>query len=845
MARPTFFPSVLLGACALAAAGNAQDSISNGVVTLHYDPTHPLHGVAFTSIEDGAGGVSFPLAAEPLWEVLLRHPDGTTYPLRFDDGLVAGTFSHAKSAAGDELTCTWSSLAPAAFPSDELEVRLIATAAPGADFVAFELEVDFGLGALPTATSLYRVELRLSCASPGPAAQEVLAVPSYLGMAYFDPLNNAELAALAVDAGTPTSPSPGSPAATHPGTLSMQWLAYYVDPPDGSPGPLLFWSTRDDGLNLKPYRFGLDGDSMTFGVQHYPLGSLTPARAVVSRSLPFPTVLSVRAGDWYDAARYYRDWAVQQPWTAGGTMSSDPSYSELVRDAAMIGSMVPSKCTALDPTLAPVDTPKSLGAPGGGPYDPCLTAPFDYATWLDWKAELDAMTSYFDVGSTVTMSWVWDFGGNLSRPGSWFPIRPEWAATAPAVGAAHASAPYFELDFYHPGAQGFDSSYVPGYEGQSVDAYTAKTEDGETLFKLVFPLEERTLPCGSLYCQREGPWMALCFGTDFPVDYTKFMAETLHAAGANGLFLDEYQLDPRMCYDPTHPHPEGDGSYWVAGKRALLQSVKDHMRALEPEFFLAIEGPSEMALGVVELTCNRYGGNETTALKARVPLYNTVYNDYAMVGSPIQVNDQLDAVLESPTVSLALRQKFAAHVYQGGEPIAGSLLGPKTLLDSVGLFPEYAKAAAMIGTYMRVLQDPRARDLIVFGQRLRDPQTNAQKVPWFPAELPGGIEQPLVYAALFGVPDEAAPDVALLLMNWTHPTDDPGLLPPGTPGPQAITVSFDPAEYGFQPGSTYTHRVITPQDAGTSLPFVYDGAPFGGSYVVPGNEAWVLLFETP
>ncbi len=837
----------------LFASRPAAQQIGNGIATLDYAPDASL-GIELVQVANADTGVSIGLARADAWELTFRRiSDGALLSLR-PSQIVGGSVSIVRNPAGDEVTATWT--APAQGEIPPLDVTLKANAFAGDDVVSFSLEVD----PAPSATlSLYRLELLLGADPLNDPATEVLASPLFLGVLFFDPLVNPNVLATSMVNFTPTDPL-GTPS--HPGTLSMQWSAYYRDDPGGTPGPMLFWGTRDLDDNLKPYGLEICAPNpgncaeaaMMFGVQHYPADNLQPADAPAA--FPFSTVLTALRGDWYDAARYYRSWVLAQnaPWVAQGAMKDNPEFSQHVLDAEMIATVLPARC----------DTPPVQGPSGPGSSKVPVSASaesrpgkcdatFDYAQWGQWTNQMGSMAAELGVQSILLRAQLWDYNSNLNWLGDWFPIRPEYQAAALTLPAQFPFANYFGVDYYHPSAAGYGSSYVAGHLGVSVDAYTVKRETGETV-TVSSPLVDRTVPCGVRPCEEQGTQNALCLGTSFPGDYARHVNGLVNASGT---FVDAYHADPKLCYNPGHisagDHPEGDGRYWTRGKRKVLEDLKMDMRTMpggDPEYFLMTEGVSEAYLSVVEATWNRYSGFTTSKAGnvARAPLFQTVYNDYQMTGSNEVVSLEF---LTSARRNRAVRQYFAAHVFQGGEPFAGAVLGAETLSQQLAdpTFANVALTVELIEDSMAVLKQSSARDLIVFGERLREPTTDSPVVDLsltqLSVEQPGSWIQPFVYAAVFG--DPTTPRIGLLLVNWTDASDPLTAVGPGAPGDQVVTVDLDLSEYGFTPGATYDLQVITSSSTGPVGSYTYPGGTQQQTFPVPELSAVLSILgpESP
>ncbi|MEM7308359.1 MAG: hypothetical protein AAF682_16890 [Planctomycetota bacterium] len=835
------------------AAGNPPDCdpvvISNGVVDLTIVPD-PVFGAVYDhllnlSVTGPAGpGDGMFFAPTDLWKVSLRNTafSGSPVPtekacdLQPADGVVHIRASDVTAMpvftlfpdelAPTELRCRWTIPATAVqpiddldygtFPLEDFEVEVVYATQGTDDFVSINMNVRM-TGDDPR-LSVYRLELRTAAELAGAPEKQILAAPWYFGVLLPDPVNAQTLGFADCLADIRLSdPEHGKSIATHPGVMTMQWMAFYQDDPEQD---LLYWGTHDTGNHLKPYLVYPEEQGLGFGVQYQPVDNLNVTGNPTAVSMPFDVVMTSLKGDWYDAAQYYRDWAVDPDWTwipdeLPGAAGS--GYSELMYEAQALGTVSIAPCSLTLP-------PKDFGWAK------------EYANFDHWKDEWDDFESFFgldpDTG-LVGRPWFWDRNAFDASFGEWLPVQQDFLAAAAEI--TKPWGPYFHPLVVDKDAAFFASPGIPGIAG-SLDQYTVRDEFGREHAASIYSVP-KDQGCGLLpkttwhhriLCPAAVPNGAPVFDT-VPLLYTKHILQQLDAAMApgggelSGVYLDEYHHIERVCYADHGHAPGGDGSYFVDGKQVLGLLVKDWMRTqlgvAEP--WVWTEGASEPYVGSVEVCNLSYGGvfgGEDPAF-LRVPMFQTVYNEYQRFASVLPANLPLgDATLN--WVDWAERRAaLAQYSHDSGEVALGTVLSDASIQDNIAQHPPYDLAVNLVRNTTQALKTDEARDLMRFGQRFRDP---ALQFSWTPAPPsptpppqyldppplgvpPGGsfskaskdTSFPPVLASVCG---ESGERVGLLLINWTAVDDffvAPFLVDGSEPGNQLVTVTLDPQSYGF------------------------------------------------
>ncbi len=879
-------------------------SITNDVATLTFQQDS-VYGLRYVTIDQAAPGTaedapgtpaSMSLAATNPWKVTLRDTSVTSPPSDGSDGLCHISTSDLPNPLPDSVTLSGPPSNPNAFeavwnvtnwtkpgtsfPNDEFQVILRGRMAGSDQFCTFELEATV-TEASPR-TSIYRMELRTSVQSPGTPPTEILAAPWYLGVLIANPMESAIVSVVGLAADVRLSdPDDGGGVPTHPGALSMQWMAYYDDA--DSDENLFFWGTRDVEHHIKPYIVYQEAENqgLCFGAQYYPPENLTTTGPV---SIPFPVIVAAIKGRWYEATQFYRSWALAQSWVPTETAATDVDYSNAVRTADALSAVAPASCTPPPGFPPTIDSSGPLDLFGVGEYklgnlkEKPINIGKQYATFAHWTPKWTEFQSFFfpdkvsPPAKILGRPWFWDFNSFEAKIGEWFPMRTEFIQGAPRGEPGLVWGPYFHPSAYDEKMDDYESKEKAvdefGYPPITSIRRIPKYKDCEVDTKLI--------------------WVShpLCYGTGSPAAYagqvlSQFLKEFHGASPPStgtdpaGLYLDEFHVRNHICFDPAHKdlqngHAPGGGNYFVDGKRQFLAGIKAALKNFNADAFLWIEGVSEPFLPYVEICNLAYGsvGNVQVdgAEVVRVPLFQTVYNEYLRFASTVTVNVPGSFPgLNDSVFMLTARAAFARQVFEAGELSLGALLTPDSLDTVMSESSSFAETLVMLKQYVGTLQQQDAVDLIRFGQRLREPESDVASVsfPGFgktksplsgPKSGLGATESvPVVYQSAYG---EYGDRVALLFVNWTAKEDE-GLIreagslpiakrsgPPPTAGvpdlgPQELTVTLDLGKWGFPWGN---YNLIEPD--GSVIPLDYTlGDLIDHPVVVPERSAQLYVIE--
>ena len=253
----------------------------------------------------------------------------------------------------------------------------------------------------------------------------------------------------------------------------------------------------------------------------------------------FDVVLAPLSGDWWEAARRYRAFALKQKWAARGPIRDDPSYP---RRFCQIPLWINIHAHPREAEEIRLRVKEAFP---------------DFPTGIHWH--------------------LWQHSGHDENYPEYFPAQP---GTAEVIAAAKADnqemLPYANGRLW--------SVPTSGYE--TARPFAVLNYDGTRRAEIYHP----ATPPLAVMCPCCEPWQRVV---------RRFTGRILDELGAGSLFLDQvgaaYAVE---CHDPSHNHPTGGGAWWYDGYRDMLEPVRRAANARGA--FLTTEGAGEYCLGMVD-----------------------------------------------------------------------------------------------------------------------------------------------------------------------------------------------------------------------------------------------------
>jgi hypothetical protein len=520
----------------------------------------------------------------------------------------------------------------------------------------------------------------------------------------------------------------------YPGRLAMQCLAFY------RPNAAGLYLACDDATALrKIFSANADGHG-GFGLEiaHLPENG---ARGMERYAPPYGVRMGTFQGDWITAAERYRTWAMQQSWVKASRLASG-TVPQWARDTAL---WVWNRGRSKDVLAPAVAMQRELGLP-------------------------------------VSVLWHWWHGGAYDADfPEYLPPREGAESFRAAMAEAHQHGVH-SLVYMNTRLWGLTTR---SWEEEGAIAFAVKRPDGSHRREVYNTFTRQ-------------PLTAMCMGTEFWRNKYAGLAErAVCEFGVDGIYMDQ-ACSSLSCFDPTHGHALGGGSYWINGFRQLAADIRQRSAGVRA-IGLAGEGAGEAWLPhldlMLSLEVSRERYRPPTPAWEPIPFFQAVYHPYAIqFGNYSSLTmppyDDLWPAEFAPKQPLQLLdEKFApqfrceqarAFVW-GQQPMIANFL-PSHL-------QERPEEIAYVVRLARLRQ--AGLDYLMHGEFLRPPAIDAPSV-----EV--DISRLSIYAGQKGALTSFKKSLPLAIAGaWRSPAGDVAVaLASIADEPLTLTLTFDPAYHG-------------------------------------------------
>ncbi len=365
----------------------------------------------------------------------------------------------------------------------------------------------------------------------------------------------------------PAGGAPGRLEWEYPGTLSMQCLTFYGHNRLG-----ILLSTNDTGALRKQFAVFGDGKrGLGLEVVHLPYGGEAGTGI-------FETAYEVETrlfhGDWFTAAEHYRTWARKQAWVRESRKRREQTPDWVSNTALWVWNRGRSK-GVLGPAR---ELQKETGLP-------------------------------------VSVFWHWWHGCpyDAGFP-EYLPPREGAESFCKALSEAQSEGIH-ALVYMNQRLWGMSTK---SWAEEGAARYAVKGVDGQITPEVYNTFMK--VPCASM-----------CMGTDFWRDkYAGIAAEAVRTLGVDGIYMDQ-ACSSLACYDPTHGHPLGGGSWWMGGFQKLEEDIRQRCVSTK-QVALAGEGCGEAWLPHLDVMLSLQVSMERYAAPGEwepIPFFQAVYHDCA------------------------------------------------------------------------------------------------------------------------------------------------------------------------------------------------------------------------
>ncbi|MFH1615000.1 MAG: DUF6259 domain-containing protein [Planctomycetota bacterium] len=361
----------------------------------------------------------------------------------------------------------------------------------------------------------------------------------------------------------------------YPDTYQMQYCAYYRKSsgnfyyPDPNRGPGLYLAADDGAPWPKTFFFKSDpGNNLwTYSCNNQPNDVSTIGADYV---MSYNHVIGVFAGDWFDASKIYRNWALQQSWTQKGPLVSRTDIPDWFKNITVVQKASTSNCTCGGSTVSNIYT---------------------YAVDLNNR-----------VHGTMPVVWyTWDVLAATCGVGSC--QFPPMVDALPGVDNVISDLQDQNIPvFLYADILIWDKNSPGWSEAQN---YTIKKPDGSISYWDV----------GIAYMD---------YGTSFWRNYlSNVCKQIVQQHGVKGLYLDQAGKINQPDYDPSKGNPLGLTRSSVVVSHQAHEEIAAAVHSVDPEVMLWGEACPEFIMDVLHGKVMRH-----SILEGMVPMFSTVYHDY-------------------------------------------------------------------------------------------------------------------------------------------------------------------------------------------------------------------------
>ncbi|MGD0578883.1 MAG: DUF6259 domain-containing protein, partial [Bryobacteraceae bacterium] len=417
-------------------------------------------------------------------------------------------------------------------------------------------------------------------------AKDYFTHPSYSGVLFQDPVHN-----IALNRGW------GWQMYYPSGIDNMQFAAYY----SAESGAGLYVASQDTAGYTHAVDLARPVDNWLALEHTY----VPPFQAGASVTVPYPVVVGVFHGDWYDAASLYRAWAIQQSWAQGGPLATRADVPDWYKKTGMMAWKTTFTAFADDyqsyASIAPV-----------------------------------AQAWYEELQSQPLMSWIaWEQGGPWVGSPDFFPPSQGWAQFDSAVSATHAAGGRLMV----MPTTNLASVAAPSWT--ALQATATKQADGSKYLIEIASFDQSYQAFTQTVAQMDPtqPWHDAVVG----------LTSQLQQHGIDLIHMDGNPFQS-VCYATNHAHTPGGGNWWFQDYAQIYRDVRQAGRAVNPDFAMGGEFYAETFIGLTDSgqdevntgldQSNTLNGTIIDPAKfSYIPLWQAVYHDYTLTYSMLSFID--------------------------------------------------------------------------------------------------------------------------------------------------------------------------------------------------------------
>ena len=442
-----------------------------------------------------------------------------------------------------------------------------------------------------------------------------------------------------------------------PGELPMQYFSVYTS----NRMKQFFMQTTDSEGYLKELSLIQNKDSkqLTTSIKHFPENNLNSGNQYGS---PYSVRMAILSGNWYDSAKYYREWAIQQTWIPQ-PIETNNDFSPILKNTKLF-------------TLLSTETTTS-------------------DTFNSYYQSLTNLQNFYNFNNWELMSlWYRWHNNSFDRD------LPQHLPPRPGVVQALGNALVKKISVIPYSFNGLWAPSLPSYATNNINSLVSKDEFGQS----------QTMNLG-LENQAHAH-----LNPSIPSARNLIKNNILNIMnlGFSGLYWDAYtMLPPQLDYSSGRTHPNGGGKYWTQGKISLFEETRNALKQINEDKFIGTEWPNEYLFNSVEMVYTQFA-----VIGITMPLVKAVYGDRIIISDLSLMGNSIPTLLSEEHVKLI--HSFMFHSGEMASITDWAHLNPLTKFigneTSNSITPSQTEVLSYIGV---LINHPETRKYQRFGEFLR------------------------------------------------------------------------------------------------------------------------------
>ncbi len=338
-------------------------------------------------------------------------------------------------------------------------------------------------------------------------------------------------------------------------------------------GPGIYFAADDTNAFHKVFTFSGDGK----GAVHFALTQLPENTTETSGdySQSYQAVVGVFTGDWLTAAEIYRGWATNQWWSKESRLQK--REKNWARETGLWVWNRGRSSEVIEPALA-----------------------------LQKKSDFP-----------VSVMWHWWHGCSYDTGfPEYLPPREGNESFAKALERAHKGGVHAIV-----------------YMNQRLWGMTTKSWTDLAVTNYAVIDAAGTIHPEVYNTFTKAPCASVCMGTSFWRNHYAGLTEAAFGLGVDGIYMDQ-ACSSLACYNPSHGHPLGGGTYWMKGFRDMSIDIRNRAHHTKSSAIdLAGEGVGESWLPYLDLMLSLQVSRERYSVPdgwEPIPFFQSVYHPYAI-----------------------------------------------------------------------------------------------------------------------------------------------------------------------------------------------------------------------